>query len=293
MTKRVIRLTSERPLLNIFSAGRMGPNGLRRFGPAEVALIARTVRGTTEVMVKVTGGGRSRGGALAHLAYISRKGDLTIETDDGQRLTRETHRAFLDTWHLELTAGQYRAPRAGRTQARKVKLTHNVVISMPSPTPADKVLAAARSFAREKFAGHRYAMVLHTDQKHPHVHLIVKAESELTKRLHIDKGMLQDWREHFAQLMREQGIAANATHRAFRGKIKRTNLDKMLRAERYGQPRVLRERVESVVKDYYAGVRFHDPAREKLARRGKPSSHSGWQQQTFLILKEKLLSPAL
>ncbi|MGO9933142.1 MAG: hypothetical protein ACLPV8_15225 [Steroidobacteraceae bacterium] len=40
---------------------------------------------------------------------------------------------------------------------------------MPAPTPPDKVLAAARKFAREKFAQHRYAMVLHIDQKHPHV----------------------------------------------------------------------------------------------------------------------------
>jgi hypothetical protein len=36
---------------------------------------------------------------------------------------------------------------------------------MPSPTPPEKVLAAARKFAREKFAlQHRHAMVLHTDQ---------------------------------------------------------------------------------------------------------------------------------
>jgi len=35
---------------------------------------------------------------------------------------------------------------------------------MPSPTPPEKVLAAARMFAREKFAAqHRYAMVLHND----------------------------------------------------------------------------------------------------------------------------------
>lgn len=57
-------------------------------------------------------------------------------------------------------------------------------------------------------------MVLHTDQKHPHVHLVVKAENELGRRLHIDKQLLRDWREDFARLMREQGIAANATPRA-------------------------------------------------------------------------------
>jgi hypothetical protein len=33
----------------------------------------------------------------------------------------------------------------------------------------------------------------------------------LARRLHIDKAMLQNWREHYAQLVREQGIAAN-TH---------------------------------------------------------------------------------
>jgi type IV secretory pathway VirD2 relaxase len=115
-----------------------------------------------------------------------------------------------------------------------VKLTHNIVLSMPQPTPPDKVLAAARSFAQANFPFHRYAMVLHSDQQHPHVHLVVKAENELSKRLRIDKARLQTWREHFAQLMREQGIAANATRRFLRGQNKRKNTDKMLRALRRG-----------------------------------------------------------
>ena len=50
----------------------------------------------------------------------------------------------------------------GQQAPRAVKLVRNIVLSMPSPTPPEKVLAAARTFAREKFAGqHRYAMVLH------------------------------------------------------------------------------------------------------------------------------------
>lgn len=89
------------------------------------------------------------------------------------------------------------------------------------PTLPDKVLAAARKFALEKFAlQHRYAMVLHTDQKHPHVHLVVKAESEDGRRLHIDKNMRRHWREDFAQAMRQQGIAANATPRFACGRNK-------------------------------------------------------------------------
>ncbi|MGH8138072.1 MAG: hypothetical protein ACREVV_07750 [Steroidobacteraceae bacterium] len=43
--------------------------------------------------------------------------------------------------------------------------------------------------------------------------MVVKAESEHGQRLHIDKEMLRQWREDFARMMREQGVAANATPR--------------------------------------------------------------------------------
>jgi hypothetical protein len=90
------------------------------------------------------------------------------------------------------------------------------------------VLAAARVFARENFAlQYRYAMVLHTDQPHPHVHLVVKCEHEYepSKRLYIRKDTLRQWREQFAALMHEQGVAANATPRQVRGQIRRPHRD--------------------------------------------------------------------
>src|SRR5437870_5803877 len=177
MTKRLVRIPSEeRPFLEIFSAGRGCPQTSTGFSRAQIEQIARTVRRTPEVMVKVTGGGTRVGAISAHLAYIGRKGQLEIETDEGERVAgRDAQRALLKDWHLELSAGQYRRPTEREPSARKVKLVHNVVLSMPAPTPPEKVLAAARKFAREKFAlQHRYAMVLHTDQRHPHVHLVVK-----------------------------------------------------------------------------------------------------------------------
>jgi len=86
-------------------------------------------------------------------------GELEIETDEGEKVPKDGQKALLKDWHLELSAGQYRE-RTGRA-ARGVKLVHNIVLSMPSPTPPDKVLAAAKTFAREKFAlNHRYAMAL-------------------------------------------------------------------------------------------------------------------------------------
>jgi hypothetical protein len=265
LPKRTVRLPSDgRPLLDILSLGRTGPSG--PFTPAQIDYIRRTVSRAPEVMVKVTGGGTKTGAVGAHFAYISRKGELAIETDDGYRVAgRDAQKALLNDWHLELSAGQYRGPRDGRVTARRVKLVHNIVFSMPSPTPPEKVLAAARKFAREKFAlQHRFAMALHTDQQHPHVHMVVKAESEHGRRLHIDKAMLREWREDFARLMREQGIAANATPRALRGKNKGKTNDAIYRAQRRGASHAVRDRVTDVVNELMSTGTVRDPAKSHM-----------------------------
>ena len=160
----------DRPYLDLFSGGRAGPSESRGFSAAQIEQIQRTVMGRTpEVMVKVTGGGRRVGAVAAHLSYISQHGKLDLETDDGQHVFREGQKELLRSWHLELTRGQYRQPRGESVAAAGVKLVHNVTLSMPAPTPPAAVLAAAKAFAREKFGGkHRYAMALHTHQRHPH-----------------------------------------------------------------------------------------------------------------------------
>ena len=249
MSKRlVVRLPGTAPALDLPSLGRVGPSG--RFSPAQIRQIQRTVRRVPEVMVKVTGGGTKVGAVAAHFSYISRKGEFAIDTDEGERIVGcDAQKDLLKDWHLELSAGQYRAPREGRTTARRTKLVH-IVLSMPFPTPPEKVLAAARAFGREKFGHqHRYAMVLRTDQKHPHVHMVVKAESEHGRRLHIDKEMLRQWREDFARLMREQGVAANATPRAIRGNTKRGTRDAIYRAQRLGVLSADLERAIEVIRE--------------------------------------------
>jgi hypothetical protein len=68
------------------------------------------------------------------------------------------------------------------------------MFSMPPGTPPDKVLGAVRNLAREEFWGqHRYALALHTDEAHPHVHLVLKAVSEQGVRLNIKKATLRHW----------------------------------------------------------------------------------------------------
>jgi hypothetical protein len=145
------------------------------------------------------------------------------------------------------------------------------------------VLAAARTFAREKFgAQHRYAMVLHTDQPHPHVHMVVKAEGEDGRRLHIDKETLREWREEFARMMREQGVAANATPRVARGRNKGSTKDPIYRAQRRGASTALHGRVDSIVKELKETGTIRDPRRKKLLQT-RTAVVGGWMRVADIL----------
>jgi hypothetical protein len=215
--------------LEFVSHGRRGPSAGWGLSPSQVEEVKRTVRRVPEVVVKVSGGARDADGARAHFDYIDRHGKQAIVTDDGRELLgRGAAAELVSDWNLELSRGQYQPkPLQGERDPRP-KTVHNIVLSMPGHTSPEAVLAAARTFARENFAlQYRYAMVLHTDQKHPHVHLVVKAEHEFEprKRLHITKAMLRDWREQFAACLRAQGVAANATPASVRGHLRMTKKD--------------------------------------------------------------------
>ena len=272
MSRRPFRLPSaEPPFLELASLGRSGPPGSTRFSPAQIEQIRRTISRTPEVIVKVTGGGTNPGAVAAHFAYISRKGKIEIETDEGERIAgTDAQRTFLAAWHLELSAGQYRGARDQRTEARETKLVHKIVLSMPASTPPEKVLAAARAFARENFGvRHRYAMALHADQANPHVHLVVKAEDETGRRLHVDKPMLREWREDFARAIREQGIAANATPRVIRGQNKGKARDGAFRALRRGSSNAIRAKVTMIATELAKNGSFSESARAKLVETRK------------------------
>jgi MobA/VirD2-like, nuclease domain len=117
-------------------------------------------------------------------------------------------------------------------------------------------------------------MALHTDQSNPHVHMIVKAENEDGRRLHIDKEMLRHWREDFAELMREQGIAANATSRPVRGRNERKMPDPIYRAKQRGASTVVRQRITEVARELSSTGSFSDPARARLLETRKAVLHS-------------------
>jgi hypothetical protein len=253
-----VNVLGGKPLFDLLSHGRHGPARRDRLSPAEIALISRTVYRVPEVMVKVTSGGgaATARGVNAHFSYISRRGALEIETDEGERLTgRGAGQELIEDWDLDVEKDRKRSHLFAIDRRKAPKLVHRVIFSMPAGTPPKEVLAAVHDFAREEFGRkHRYAMVLHTDEPHPHVHLVVKAVSEEGVRLNINRTTLQHWRQEFARQLRAQGVDANATDRSVRGQSRAPKLDSIYRAAQRGESSHMTARVRDVVRELMAGA---------------------------------------
>jgi hypothetical protein len=201
-------------------------------------------------MVKVLSrGGQNLAAVRRHVDYLSRGGRLEIETDGDRLRGKELQRKLVDDWDLDLEDRRRGSDLTIPNSRRAPKLVHKLLFSMPPGTPPNKVLAAVRDFAREEFAlKHRYGMVLHTDEPHPHVHVMVKAVSEDGMRLHIRKATLRTWRQEFARHLREHGVEANATERVIRGKANKSKKDGIYRAALRGASTYMENRFADVMR---------------------------------------------
>jgi hypothetical protein len=259
--------TGPRLWIDIGSYARHGPGCRDRPSPAQIAMIARTVQRTPEVMVKVLNrGGTDLGAVRRHINYLDRGGELEIETDEGERLQgKGAAEVLLDDWDLDLDEHRPAAELKPWGRGKAPKLVQKLLFSMPAGTPPKKVLAAVKNLAREEFgAKHRYAMVLHTDEPHPHVHMVVKSMGYDGKRLSIRKATLREWRREFARHLREQGVAANASERAVRGESKPQKSDGIHRAALRDASTHWRQRGEAVGRELVAGRLKTEPGKHRL-----------------------------
>ena len=284
--KHPFRIGEPNPALDIVSYGRRGVERPLHFTRAQIEQIARTVHRAPEVMVKVSGGANSTRGVAAHFSYIGRRGELEIETDDGERLLgKEVAAQLVDDWDLDLDALRNNWDTMVRGGRRNPKLVHNIILSMPSKTPPARLFAASRDFAREEFAlKHRYAMVLHTDQAHPHVHLVVRAHDSEDCRLNINKAHLRRWREQFASHLRSHGIEANASPAQIRARLADHQKDGIYRAALRGDSRVQWERERQAVQ---AGLAYLPPGLERIVQTAHAVQHD------WLMTRDDLESQGL
>jgi hypothetical protein len=236
-------------------------------------------------MVKVlTRGGQNLKAVARHMAYLNRGGDVEIETDDGQQLSgKGVENGLLEDWDLDLEEHRRVAELESRSRRSPPKLVHKLMFSMPSGTPPDKVLSAVKNFAREEFGlKHRYAMVLHTDEPHPHVHMVVKAVSEQGVRLNIRKATLREWRTEFARQLRALGVAANATDRGVRGESRSPKLDGIYRAEQRGESRRTGARAEAVRAELSKGNLRVEAGKAKLLKTRREVERGWWAVSDIL-----------
>ena len=216
---------------------------------SHAAKLLRVINKAPEVMVKVSGSGKSQGHTLAHMTYITRNGKLEAENERGESIDGDEEvKELFAQWGFD----------AHNSEKSRSKSVH-IVLSMPKGTDPNAVLWSARKFAQERFSkNHQYLMVLHTDTDHPHVHLAVKAQGFDMTWVKRSKADLQEWRELFAEKMREQGIAAEATPRRARGVVQKGKTQPIYHLthdkDKTGKPRsrgstVIKQKIDEAIRE--------------------------------------------
>lgn len=251
--------------------------------PAGRERLAATVRKHPEVMVKITRGrkdpitgihnvpGKDLRSIKAHFDYISRNGDVELEDEQGRvHRGKEDVRNVLDDWR----GGGIPYENGNRREA------FNIVLSMPPGTDRPSVKNAARAFAADMFRNHQYVFASHEDEKHPHVHLSVKALSNDGIRLNPRKADLQHWRELFVEKLREQGVEANATPRKIRGIVRKAERQGVRHinkghadGKRKAPARVTATQIEAATQEARGGQMHQNPAQGNIITQRKQVQH--------------------
>jgi hypothetical protein len=276
------------PLFDPLSYGRAISDRGRPLSISQIKLVTRTVGRSPEVMVKVVNkGSSSLAGVGRHVGYIGRQGEVALETDEGEFLQgQEVGNALLEDWNLDLIKERGKINLTPNKPKQPPRLVYKLIFSMPAGTPPEKVQAAVRNFAREEFGlRHRYVMALHTDEPHPHVHLVLKARSDEGQRLYLRKATLRQWREGFASHLRALGVAANATPRRVRGETTPRKSDSIYRAMSRGESTHFRKRVEAVHSELVKGKLQVESGKAKLIRT-RQHVRLGWQAISDELIRQ-------
>ena len=161
---------------------------------SEADLVHRTLRGSPEVMVKVLSQGATDAKSVAkHFAYLSRRGELEIETDDGEPVQgKKAEKEVLEDWEIG-TSGKRRYISLSRksnnslasvsmrekiptTEAGRKSINHSAKPSASQVKPSwralstmtrrlsSKVYRASRCIDQRVKRTHRSSLALNTQQ---------------------------------------------------------------------------------------------------------------------------------
>lgn len=196
----------------------------RRFGPgvtldplrADPARLAAIAARTPEVFARFGGRPRTAQALGAHLGYITRGGALDLEDQDGCRLRGLADlKALRDDWVA--------AARFDSQSRANSPVAHALTLSFVAMPQSERLDRAVRDVLQGELGGRfDYVFVRHDDTALPHAHVSIRSQGLDGARFHPTPQDLSRWREGFAEALRRQGLAAEATPRWVRGAGRRS-----------------------------------------------------------------------
>lgn len=168
---------------------------------------------------------------LAYIGRIERDADQHVELEDerGEIIQgRDAIRQIAREWEEHNEKGDDR---------RKGAVSRSMVLSSPPGSDPQSVLKAAREWGHKELGDRRWVMALHTDTRHPHVHITYAIRDNNLQRSYPKLDVLQKQRESWARELRAVGIEVIATSRKSRGVVKEKENIAETQQRLRGQPR--------------------------------------------------------
>tara|TARA_R110002124_G_scaffold278874_1_gene451106 strand:- start:13677 stop:14891 length:1215 start_codon:yes stop_codon:yes gene_type:complete len=167
----------------------------------------KVARGVPQAVVKITSHSYGKGAVKRRLDYISREGEIMIETETGERLLGgDETKELLNEW-----AEDFGHRKNGRDATC-------IVLSFPQEVDHGVAYSIAQEFLAEQYGdNYRYGFAAHDDTDHYHVHAVIKTIGLDGRSLPTYKADLREWRINMAEKAREHGLALDASPRFARG----------------------------------------------------------------------------
>lgn len=163
-----------------------------------------------EVIVKITGGARSKKGIRNAIEYISEEWQKEIVDSNGikYKSQREIESA--------INMLQENITIFSQTDLKKeLKLTQNMVFSAPKVASVNKedALRATIKALTEKYPDNYFVAAYHDETDNPHVHVALNINKDNGDRIDIRKEDLRDIREGYCRCLTEYGYEVKATRK--------------------------------------------------------------------------------
>lgn len=166
----------------------------------------------TEVVIKFTGSSKNYEGLKAHLRYISRNGEVEVQSSDGCKFIGKSDLNILSE---SFNSGD-RIPTQREIRDNSLKEQReaiHVVFSMKDYQFASgaKIKEAAMNCISKMYPDNYFCIAIHNDTDNPHCHLVLKVKDYLGRRINPKKSDIANMRLSFANELIKLGVEAKAT----------------------------------------------------------------------------------